>query len=75
MLLPNAKRMNVKVLVLPFSDLCKRLQMSLGDEFFGKKVLHLCLQEDPVDNLSVILKKKRGNICIGEGNYKKMLRQ
>ena len=29
----------MKVLVLPFSDLCKRLQMSLGDEFFGEKAM------------------------------------
>ena len=29
----------MKVLVLPFSVLCKRLQMSLGDEFLGKKAM------------------------------------
>ena len=37
MMLPNAKRMNLKVSMLPISDLWKRFRMSLGHEFIGKK--------------------------------------
>ena len=37
MLFPNAKRMNWKVSVSPISDLWKRVRMSLGHEFIGKK--------------------------------------
>ena len=37
MLFPNAKRMNLKVSVSPISDLWKRVRMTLGHEFIGKK--------------------------------------
>ena len=37
MLLPNAKRTNLKVLVSPISDLCKRCRMSPGHEKIRKK--------------------------------------
>ena len=37
MLLPNAKRMNLKVSVSPISDLWKRLRMSPSHEFIGIK--------------------------------------
>ena len=37
MLLPNAKRINLRVSVSPISDLWKRFQMSPGHEFIGKK--------------------------------------
>ena len=36
-MLPNAKKMNLKVSISPISDLWKRLRMSLGHEFIGKK--------------------------------------
>ena len=37
MLLPNAKKMNLKVLMSPGSDLWTRFRMSAGHEFIGKK--------------------------------------
>ena len=36
-LFPNANMMNLKISVSWISDLWKRLQMSLGHEFIGKK--------------------------------------
>ena len=36
-MLPNAKRINLKVSVSPISDLWKRFRMSPGHEFIGKK--------------------------------------
>ena len=37
MLLPNAKRTNLKVSVSPILDLWNRFRKSLGHEFIGKK--------------------------------------
>ena len=39
LLFPNEKRMNLKVLVSPISDLWKTLQMSPGHKFIGKKAM------------------------------------
>ena len=75
MLFPNEKRINLKVLVSPNSDLWKRYRMSPGHEFIGKKempswdsVFELwssegsCSERDSIFFISV-LKKAALAIC------------